>query len=291
MRQTWPAPAKLNLFLHVTGRRPDGYHTLDTLFQFLDYGDELSFEITDVPRIGRALPLADVPEDRDLTIRAARALQTQAGVERGVVVHLTKRLPQGGGLGGGSSDAATTLLALNHLWGCGLGLDELAVLGLSLGADVPVFVRGQAARAVGVGEVLEPANPPESAYVVLMPPVQVSTASVFAAWDREFQLTPPGAAGRIRGFRATPDGNDLEPIVRRLYPPVDDALRWLAKFCPARMTGSGARVFVPVASMEEGREILAARPEGLADGFVTRSVNRHPLHVRLFGQNWGVAKR
>jgi 4-diphosphocytidyl-2-C-methyl-D-erythritol kinase len=287
----WPAPAKLNLYLHVTGRRADGYHTLDTLFQFLDHGDELRFEITPDPRITRAAPLAGVGEDHDLTVRAARALQARAGVARGAVIHLTKRLPLGGGLGGGSSDAATTLLALNHLWGCGLDLDALAVLGLTLGADVPVFVRGHAARAEGVGEVLQPADPPETAYVVLVPPVQVSTAGVFAAWDREFQLTPPGAAGRIRGFRATPDGNDLATIVRRLYPAVDNALSWLEKFGPARMTGSGACVFLPVASVERGREILNARPQGLADGFVARGVNRHPVHARLYGENWGVAKR
>jgi 4-diphosphocytidyl-2-C-methyl-D-erythritol kinase len=235
--------------------------------------------------------LAGVSDDQDLTVRAARALQARAGVARGAVIYLTKRLPLGGGLGGGSSDAATTLLALNHLWGCGLSLDELAGLGLTLGADVPVFVRGHAARAEGVGEVLQPADPPETAYVVLVPPVQVSTAGVFAAWDREFQLTPPGAAGRIRGFRATPDGNDLAPIVRRLYPAVDNALSWLEKFGPARMTGSGACVFVPVASVEQGREILDARPQGLADGFVARGVNRHPVHARLYGENWGVAKR
>lgn len=291
MHETWPAPAKLNLYLHVTGRRADGYHTLDTLFQFLDHGDALRFEITPGSQITRAEPLVGVAEDQDLTVRAARTLQARSGVSRGVVIHLTKRLPQGGGLGGGSSDAATTLLVLNHLWACGLDMEELAALGLSLGADVPVFVRGLAARAEGVGEVLQPAEPPESAYVVLVPPLQVSTAAVFAAWDREFQLTPPGTASRIRGFRAAPDGNDLEPIVRRLYPPVDNALRWLEKFGSARMTGSGACVFLPVESVERGREILIARPAELADGFVAQGMNRHPLHVRLYGENWGVAKR
>jgi len=291
MPLAWPAPAKLNLHLHVTGRRADGYHTLDTLFQFLDHGDELQFEVTSGPRITRETPLAGIAEDEDLTVRAARALQGRAGITHGAVIHLTKALPLGGGLGGGSSDAATTLLVLNHLWDCGLHVDELADLGLSLGADVPVFVRGQAARATGVGEVLEPETPPESAYAVLIPPVQVSTAGVFAAWDREFQLTPPGAVGRIRGFRAAPDGNDLEPIVRRLYPVVDNALRWLEKFGPARLTGSGACVFLPVASLERGHEILDARPDGLADGFVARGLNRHPLHARLYGDNWGVANR
>lgn len=291
MTETWPAPAKLNLFLHVTGRRPDGYHTLDTLFQFLDVGDVLRFELTADGRIARARPLAGVAEDRDLTLRAARALQARAGAARGAIIHLDKRLPAGGGLGGGSSDAATTLLALNHLWGCGLSLDVLAALGLTLGADVPVFVRGHAARAEGVGEVLEPAEPPEGVYVVLAPPVQVSTAEVFAAWDREFHLTPPEAVSRIRGFRADRGGNDLEPVVRRLYPQVDNALTWLGNYGTARMTGSGACVFLPVDAAGRGREILAALPAGLADGFVARGVNRHPVHARLYGENWGVAKR
>lgn len=282
MTESWPAPAKLNLFLHVTGRRPDGYHALDTLFQFLDVGDELRFEITADRRIVRSRPLAGVTEEHDLALRAARALQARMGVTRGVAIHLEKRLPQGGGLGGGSSDAATTLLALNRLWACGLDLDELAVLGLTLGADVPVFVRGRAARARGVGELLTPADPPECWYVVLTPPVQVSTAAVFAAWDREFDLTPPDPASRIRGFRADRGDNDLEPVVRRLYPQVDDVLTWLGKHGVARMTGSGSCVFLPVDSAERGQAILAARPAGIADGFVARGVNRHPVHRRLY---------
>jgi len=291
MTESWPAPAKLNLFLHVTGRRPDGYHTLDTLFQFLDVGDELRFEITPDGRIARARALAGVAEEHDLTLRAARVLQARAGATQGVVIHLEKHLPQGGGLGGGSSDAATALLVLNRLWACGLNLDELAALGVALGADVPVFVRGHAARAQGIGEVLTPVNPPESSYVVLVPPVQVSTAAAFSAWDREFHLTPPDPASRIRGFRAGRGENDLEPVVRRLYPAVDRALVWLGKYGVARMTGSGSCVYLPVDSVERGQEILAERPAGLADGFVARGMNRHPVHVRLYGENWGVAKR
>jgi 4-diphosphocytidyl-2-C-methyl-D-erythritol kinase len=172
-----------------------------------------------------------------------------------------------------------------------LSLDTLAELALSLGADVPVFVRGQAAWAEGVGEVLTPVSPPEGWVVVLVPAVQVSTAAVFAAWDREFDLTPPGPAITIRDFHAGRGRNDLEPVVCRLYPLVAKALDWLRKFGDARMTGSGACVYVPVASAERGREVLAGRPAGLADGFVARGMNRHPLHARLFGQNWGVAKR
>lgn len=291
MTDAWPAPAKLNLILQVTGVRPDGYHTLATAFQFLDIEDQLRFEIRSDGRLSRARPLADVPEDQDLTIRAARLLQESTRVSRGAVIHLDKRLPLGGGLGGGSSDAATTLLVLNHLWGCGLDLDTLASLGLALGADVPVFVRGRAAWAEGVGELLTPIEPPESWYVVLAPAVAVSTAAVFAAWDREFHLTPPRPAIRIRDFRAGPGRNDLEPVVRRLYPDVDRALIWLGKFGEARMTGSGACVFLAVESEARANEILAARPAGLADGFVARGVNRHPVHDRLYGKNWGVAKR
>lgn len=284
MTESWPAPAKLNLYLHVTGRRPDGYHTLDTLFQFLDIADTLRFAITRDGRINRSGPALGVPEDQDLTVRAALALQALTGTDHGATIQLEKRLPLGGGLGGGSSDAATTLLALNHLWDCGLGLDELAALGLTLGADVPVFVQGRSARAAGVGEVLEPADPPEMSFVVLVPPVSISTAEVFAAWDREFHLTPPVGASKIRGFRAAGGGNDLEPVVRRLYPPVDKALNWLAKFGPSQLTGSGACVFLPVEDIGQGQEILGACPAELATGFVARGMNRHPVHARLYGK-------
>jgi 4-diphosphocytidyl-2-C-methyl-D-erythritol kinase len=283
MTDFWPAPAKLNLFLHVTGRRADGYHTLQTVFQFLDIHDRLAFEVTRDRHVARATPLADVPEDRDLIVRAARLLQEAAGGASGAVIHLDKRLPLGGGLGGGSSDAATTLLALNHLWDCGLTLDALASLGLRLGADVPVFVRGHAAWAEGVGEVLTPVEPPESWYLVLAPQVAVSTARVFAAFDADSQLTPGSPPITIRDFRAGRGRNDLEPVVRRLVPEVDNALTWLGKYGEAHLTGSGACVFLAVASEARGREILASRPDGLADGFVARGVNRHPVHQRLYG--------
>ena len=283
MTEYWPAPAKLNLFLHVTGRRADGYHSLQTVFQFLDLHDRLNFEITRDGRIARAAALADVPEDRDLCVRAARLLRATAGHGPGAIIHLDKRLPLGGGLGGGSSDAATTLLALNHLWGCGLTLDALAALGLKLGADVPVFVHGHAAWAEGVGELLTPVEPPESWFVVLAPRVAVSTARVFAAFDAEPQLTPGSPPITIRDFRAGRGRNDLEPVVRQLVPEVDQALTWLGNFGAARMTGSGACVFLPVASETRGQEILAGCPPGLADGFVARGINRHPVHRRLYG--------
>jgi 4-diphosphocytidyl-2-C-methyl-D-erythritol kinase len=270
--QTWPAPAKLNLFLHVVGRRTDGYHLLQTVFQFLDFADELRFDVTGDGRIGRATPLPGVAEDADLTVRAARLLQQRTGTSRGVTIHLTKRIPAGGGLGGGSSDAATTLVALNRLWGLGLSPVELAVFGLELGSDVPVFVRGQAAWAEGVGEVLTPVDLPTPWYVVVAPPAHVATPGVFA--DPELTRNTPPIT--IRAFLAGQGHNDLESVVRRRYPEVDRTLRWLAGFGPARMTGSGACVFLPVASREEGERILSQAPY---TGFVARGLNRHPLYM------------
>lgn len=281
MTAIWPAPAKLNLFLHITGRRPDGYHTLQTLFQFLDIHDQLRFEITDDRRIVRATDLPGIPQTQDLCVRAAQLLQTASGTRQGAVIHLDKRLPAGGGLGGGSSDAATSLLALNELWNCGLTRADLAELGLQLGADVPVFVRGEAVWAEGVGEVLTPIDVPEPWFVVLVPPVSVSTAQVFAAYDRELDLTPSRAAITIRDFRAGRSQNDLESVVRQLVPEVDNALKWLGDFGAARMTGSGACVFLAVADEVAGQAILARCPKTLATGFVARGLNRHPLHARL----------
>jgi len=274
MTASWPAPAKLNLFLHVTGRRPDGYHTLETVFQFIDRCDRLRFEPNAEGEIRLANPLPGVPDEKNLVVRAARLLREATGVRQGATIYLEKILPLGGGLGGGSSDAATTLMALNSLWGCGLDTDRLAALGLKLGADVPVFIRGTAAWAEGVGEQLTPAEPPESWYLVLVPRVAVSTAAAFAEYDRESHLTPVSPPLRIRGFHADRTRNDLEPIVRRLYPEVDNALKWLAEFGEARMTGSGACVFLAVESEVRGREILVGWS---GDGFVARGCNRHPL--------------
>lgn len=281
MIESWPAPAKLNLFLHVTGRRPDGYHSLQSVFQFLEIHDRLQFHVTGNGRISRDRPLADVSTEHDLTVRAARLLQESSATGQGVEIRLDKHLPLGGGLGGGSSDAATTLLALNYLWGLGYSLDRLADLGLQLGADVPVFVRGHSAWAEGVGERLTPIDPPEGWMLVLVPDAAVSTAEVFRAYDRDVHLTPASTPLRIRDFRAGQGQNDLEPVVRRLYPEVDRALTWLGRFGEARMTGSGACVFLPVAGEVQGREILSGCPAEIATGFVTRSVNRHPVHQRL----------
>jgi 4-diphosphocytidyl-2-C-methyl-D-erythritol kinase len=267
---TWPAPAKLNLFLHVVGRRPDGYHLLQTVFQFLDFADALRFEITPAPAIRRASDLAGIPEDQDLCVRAARLLQAHTRCPQGAAIHLEKRIPAGGGLGGGSSDAATTLLALNELWGLDLPRPALARLGLALGADVPVFVHGRAAWAEGVGEVLTPVELPEPWYLVLVPPVHVSTAAVFND-PKLTRHTPPLT---IRAFLAGLGHNDLENVVRRAYPQVDRALTWLSAHGQARMTGSGACVFTEVASREAGERILQDAP---MPGFVARGLNRHPL--------------
>ncbi len=270
--QVWPAPAKLNLFLHITGRRKDGYHSLQTVYQFLDFADELRFRITDDAKITRAVSPPHIPPEVDLSLRAAQLLKDASRVDKGVEVHLNKRIPLGGGLGGGSSDAATTLLALNHLWGVGFDRSRLVELGLQLGADVPVFIGGRAAWAEGIGELLTPADPEEVWYVVLVPPVQISTPEVFATLDANSFSAPI----TLRDFHAGRVHNDLEPVVRERYPQVDQALQWLARFGAPRMTGSGACVYLQVGDKSEGTRILDQRPAWLS-GFVARGVNRHPL--------------
>ncbi len=278
--QIWPAPAKLNLFLHVTGRRPDGYHTLQTVFQFLGLADELRIEVTADGNIRRTTPLAGVAEEQDLCVRAARLLQAESACRQGAAIHLNKRIPQGGGLGGGSSDAATTLLVLNHLWDLGFPRADLAALGLELGADVPVFVWGQAAWAEGVGECLTPVAPPEDWYLVLDPGPSVSTAEVFAHPN----LTRHSRPLTIRDFHAgRASGNDLEAVVRRLHPAVDRALEWLSGHGPARMSGSGACVFLPVADRQAGEGILARCPPAFT-GIVARGMNTHPINRILEGK-------
>ena len=272
----WPAPAKLNLFLHITGRRADGYHLLQTVFQFLDFGDELVFTPREDGRIQRLTDIPGVPAGQDLVVRAASLLKQQAGVDVGVDIALDKRLPLGGGLGGGSSDAATTLVALNRIWDCGLSLEQLAGLGLQLGADVPVFVRGQAAWAEGVGEVLVPVELPEPWFVVLIPPISVSTAKVFS----DSQLIRDCPAITIRDFLSGQGANVCEPLVRQGWPEVDAALRDLSEFATARMTGTGACVF---AAFEREAEARAAWRQ-LSDkwsGFVARGKNTSPLRQVL----------
>jgi 4-diphosphocytidyl-2-C-methyl-D-erythritol kinase len=272
----WPAPAKLNLTLRVLGRRADGYHRLQTVFQFLDRSDRLSFQVRRDGRIVRASDLPGVPEAADLTLRAARLLQERTGCGLGAELHLEKRLPVGGGLGGGSSDAATTLVALNRLWGTGLAMDRLAEIGLALGADVPVFVRGLAAWGEGVGEHLTPLDLPRPWYLVLVPECAVSTAAVFA--DRD--LTRNSTAITIADFVSGDDRNDCLEVVRRRYPPVAEALDWLSQHARGRLTGTGACVFSVFPEEAEACAVLDRVPPGI-DGFVARGVNRSPLLDRL----------
>lgn len=268
----WPAPAKLNLFLHVTGRRPDGYHDLQTLFRFLDHGDALRFEVRGDGLIRRVSGPAEVPEDQDLVVRAARLLQVESGTRAGADIHLVKRLPFGGGVGGGSSDAATTLLALNHLWRAGFSRERLQALGLRLGADVPVFVFGRNAFAEGVGERLQVVDLPAAWYVVLTPPVHVSTAAVFSHPD----LTRDSVPITLATFFSGAVRNDLERVVCRMHPEVSEALAWLSEFGPARMTGSGASVFCGFATPEQAQAVWGRKPAHWR-GFVARGLQEHPL--------------
>lgn len=272
----WPAPAKLNLFLHIVGRRPDGYHLLQTVFQFLDYADELAFRVTNDGQLTRANPLPYVSEAADLTLRAARLLKEATGCRLGAEIDLRKRIPIGGGLGGGSSDAATTLLALNRLWRLDLPRAELAALGLRLGADVPVFLCGSAAWAEGVGEVLTALELPEPWYVVVAPPVHVPTADVFAQFAAGRGLTPYTSPRTIRDLHEGRCGNDLELLVRRYYPAVDQAFQFLAAHGQPRMTGSGGCVFIEAGSPETGEQVIAQLPPRFT-GFIARGMNRHPF--------------
>ncbi|HKE46112.1 MAG TPA: 4-(cytidine 5'-diphospho)-2-C-methyl-D-erythritol kinase [Steroidobacteraceae bacterium] len=281
----WPAPAKLNLFLHVLGRRPDGYHDLQTAFQFIDLCDELSFEVRPDKLIVRLEGPSEVAPADDLSVRAADQLRrhaaellpSRAGTEvPGVTIRLRKRIPLQGGLGGGSSDAATTLVALNHLWGLELSSDELAQIGLKLGADVPVFVQGRAAWAEGVGERLEPLEPPESVYLVIRPGVAISTAEVFQAPE----LTRDSPAITIRAFLKSGGRNDCEPLVRKRFPAVAEALDWLGQFAPAKLTGTGSCIFAPFANREQAQKVAKQVPTRW-QGFVVQGRNRSPLLDRL----------
>ena len=270
----WPAPAKLNLFLHINGRRADGYHELQTLFVLLDYSDELTFEVNDSGNISLFPVMDDIPVEQNLVYRAARLLQQQSKCPLGADIHLTKHLPMGGGLGGGSSDAATTLVALNHLWGLHYDLDTLAELGRQLGADVPVFVRGRAAFAEGVGEQLQPVELDEKWYLVLHPHVHVSTALIFQHPDLP-RATPKQ---RWQELRAGSWKNDCEMVVKNDYPEVAKAFSWLLEYAPSRMTGTGACLFAEFEDEMSARKVLANKPKWL-EGFVARGVNLSPLHA------------
>jgi len=284
--QSFPAPAKLNLFLHVVGRRPDGYHLLQTVFRLIDRNDTLRFSPRPDGEVRLVSKVAGLPVDNDLCVRAARALMVETGYSGGVDIHLDKCIPMGGGLGGGSSDAATTLLVLNRLWGLGLPGAVLKRLGLALGADVPVFLAGCNAFAEGVGEKLDPIVLPPAWYLVLVPPVAVPTAGVFAAPE----LTRNTKIVKISSFSAGPaqyqsgfGHNDLEPVVCSRYPQVAEYLAWLgSQFsqlgapADARMSGSGACVFAEFPTEEEAQSVASRMPPGMR-GFVARGLDRHPL--------------
>jgi 4-diphosphocytidyl-2-C-methyl-D-erythritol kinase len=270
------APAKLNLFLHITGRREDGYHLLQTVFQLLDYGDVLGYRVSDAPEIVCEYQLVGVAQEQDLILRAAQLLQGHCGIDRGVRIQLEKRLPMGGGLGGGSSDAATTLLALNYLWDCGLTTAQLAALGLHLGADVPVFVHGHSAWAEGVGQELQAVTLPESWYLVLNPQVNVSTAEVFA----DAQLIRDCPPITIRDFLAGQGRNVCQPIVTARHPQVMAAIEALSEYAPAMMTGTGACVFARFdtqTAADAAWQVLS----GSWDGFVAKGIAISPVYTRL----------
>ncbi|WP_153948996.1 4-(cytidine 5'-diphospho)-2-C-methyl-D-erythritol kinase [Cupriavidus sp. U2] len=273
-----PAPAKLNLFLHVTGRRPDGYHTLQTVFQLIDWSDTLHFHRRDDGVIARVTDIPGVPADTDLVVRAARALQQACGTRFGADIAIDKILPMGGGIGGGSSDAATTLLALNHLWGAGVPREELMRIGLALGADVPVFVFGQNAFAEGVGEELTPVALPESWFVVIHPRQHVPTAAIFS----DERLTRDSPISIVADFAACTNKfafgrNDLQAIATAKFGEVARALEWLRQYSPhARMTGSGACVFARFEDEQDARKVMERLPSDW-DGRCVKSLSHHPL--------------
>lgn len=286
MRWNWsssyPAPAKLNLFLHVTGRRADGYHTLQTLFRFVALGDSLRFVPRSDDRVVLVNPIPGVAPETDLTVRAAEALRKAAGIRDGVTIHLEKRLPMGGGLGGGSSDAATVLVALNSLWRLGGSRAELEALALPLGADVPVFVFGQSAFAEGIGEALTPVCLPPAWYLIIKPLVSVPTAAIFGATQLKRDTAAMPAADWVQALHKGVGHNDLEAVATALFPEVAEALRWL-NLQPetqgrVRMTGSGACVFAVFDAQSTAEQVFARLPKAW-QGWVSAGIDTHPLHA------------
>lgn len=271
-----PAPAKLNLFLHITGRRADGYHNLQTLFQFLSFGDTLNFYPNNTGEIQLASTATNLPAEQDLVYKAARLLQDFSNCSQGARIQVEKRIPMGGGLGGGSSDAATTLLALNKLWNLQLSLTQLAELGLKLGADVPVFIYGKATWAEGVGEIFTPVMLPEPYYLVVHPQCHVPTREIFMAED----LTRDSIPIRICDFNTGQSQNDCETVVRRRYPEVANSLDWLQQFGSAKMTGTGACVFVSFPDLRNAHLALQKLPSKWT-GFVAQGRNHSPAHQAL----------
>ena len=275
--QRWSAPAKLNLMLHVVGRRPDGYHELQTVFQLIDLCDQLEISVRTDGVISRPAGPTGVPEDQDLVVRAARALQQASGTRLGAEISVRKRIPMGGGLGGGSSDAATTLLALNQMWATGFSAAKIAEFGAALGADVPVFVMGTSAWAEGIGERLSPVSlGPESWYLVIFPGVLVPTASIFQAPE----LTRNSPPTTMRGFLETGGRNDCEAVVRARFPAVGEALDWLGRHAPARLTGTGSCVFAKFSRAADAERVAARVPDTWR-AWVARGLDTSPLLEEL----------
>ena len=270
---SWLAPAKINRFLHITGQREDGYHELQTVFQFLDFSDELNFKVLETRELIHNNPLPGVPADDDLIIKAARLLQQYTDCRFGMEVSITKKLPMGGGLGGGSSDAATTLVALNQLWNLKIELPALAKLGIQLGADVPIFIYGVAAWAEGIGEDISPILLDEPYFVVLIPGVSVSTADIFSSPLLQRDCTPINMSQFLSGEGT----NVCESIVCELYPEVDRAMQWLGQYAKTTMTGTGACVFAAFSTQREAQQVLQKKPEQF-DGFVAKGLNISPLY-------------
>lgn len=274
-----PSPAKLNLFLYITNKRADGYHELQTLFQFVDFGDEIEIEVTDSPKIELLNQVEGVAVEDNLIYKAARLLQKTTACTKGAKIAVTKNLPMGGGVGGGSSNAATVLVGLNHLWNTGLSLEALAELGLSLGADVPIFVRGTAAFAEGVGEVLTPCEPAEKWYVVLKPDVSISTAVVFN--DPNLPRNTPKRS--LEELLNSDWANDCEKVVRENYSEVEDLIQELLQYARFRLTGTGACIFAEFNTQAEAEKVFAEKPKQLF-GFMAKGKNISPLHQKLYSK-------
>lgn len=272
----WPAPAKLNLFLYITGQKEDGYHELQTLFQFLDHSDQLTITANTSGKVTISPAIEGVPTEQNLICKAATLLQQHSDCQFGADIELDKILPMGGGLGGGSSDAATALVALNLLWGLNLSIDTLASLGLTLGADVPVFVRQTAAFAEGIGEKIVPAQPEEKWYLVIKPKVSISTVDIFT----HPQLTRNTPKRSLQQLLNEKYENDCEKIVRSIHPEVDHLLSWLLEYAPSRLTGTGACIFAEFLSKQAAIELFQSLPDNV-DGFIAKGVNTSPLQLAV----------
>lgn len=272
----WPSPAKLNLFLYINGRRPDGYHELQTLFQFLDHGDQITITANMSGDIHLTCSIPELNTPNNLIYRAAQLLQQHTQTHYGAEIDLDKQLPMGGGVGGGSSNAATTLVALNFLWQTGLNEEQLLSLAAQLGADVPVFVKGVAAFAQGIGEQLIEAHPEQKWYLVIHPPVSISTAHIFSHPN----LTRNSPKLERKERLASPYENDCEKIVRMLYPEVDKQLSWLLQYAPSRLTGTGSCIFAEFSTKDEAEDVLAKLPDTVL-AFIAQGRNVSPLKKTL----------